>query len=182
MKKKKRKRKAANTHSKKANTPSKVSSDSKDKKPSVKGFIVALIACVPLLAIGLTLLHMGLNLDKKPCTAVTQGVVTEINQTHASHGIKYYSVTYTYEVNGHEFTGKFAESDTTYIVSFKGEDVTVCYDPDDPSHSYVKEDADAEKTGDRLLFFTGIMFVSFYILLTWFVLTLYRDVRAGKKI
>ncbi len=182
MKKKKRKRKVANTHSKKANTLSKVSSDSKDKKPSVKGFIVALIACVPLLAIGLTLVHMGLNLDKKPCTAVTPGVVTEINKTSASHGIKYYSVTYTYEVNGNEFVGEFTESDTTHVVSFKGEGVTVCYDPDDPDHSYVKEDADAEKTGDKLLFFTGVIFISFYILLTWFVLTLYRDARAGKKI
>jgi len=182
MKKKKRKRQAANKPSKKANKLLNVSTDSKDKKPSVKGYIIALIACVPLLAIGLTLIYIGMNLDKKPCTAVTQGVVTEINKTSASHGIKYYSVTYTYEVNGNEFAGEFTESDTTHVVSFKGEGVTVCYDPDDPDHSYVKEDADAEKTGDKLLFFTGIMFVSFYILITWFVLTLYRDARAGKKI
>ena len=45
----------------------------------------------------------------------------------------------------------------------------MCYDPDAPDNSYVKEDDEAEETGDRLLVGVGIMWIIFYLLLTWFI-------------
>ena len=180
MKKKKRKRKTANQTSK-VSSETKALSDSNEIKPSVKGMIIALIACVPLLILGIVLIYIGLDLDKKPCTATTQGVVTEINKTHGSHGISYYSVTYTFEVNGKEFTSKFTQSDTTRIVSIEGKGVTVCYDPDAPDNSYVKEDDEAEETGDRLLVGVGIMWIIFYLLLTWFIFSFHKELKDSQN-
>lgn len=171
MKKKKRKRRTENR-------PHKVSAESNEIKPSVKGTIVALIACLPLFILGLTLIYIGSNIDKRPCTAVTQGVVTDTAKSSASHGVKYYRNTYTYEADGREFTGEFTVSDLDH---FRYKDVTVYYDPDDPENSYVKEDADTETTADTLFVIFGIGWVGVYLVLTCFILSVDREARAGQK-
>ena len=84
-------------------------------------------------------------------------------------------------VHGKEFTSKFTQSDTTRIVSIEGKVVTVCYDPDAPDNSYVKEDDEAEATGDRLLVGVGIMCIIFYLLLTWFIFSFHKELKDSQN-
>ena len=169
MKKKKRRRQTANK-------PPKRTAGSNDVQLSAKGMVIALIACLPLLILGLALIFGGLNLGNKACTAETKGVVTEHSRTYASGGTTYYRNTYIYKVDGKDLTGEFIKSD---ISVSKNMIVTVCYNPDDPEKSYVKKYEDQNVHVGIVL--VGVLWLGIYLVLTYFVLILRRNERAKQN-
>ena len=169
MKKKKRGRQ-------KANKLPKGLAGSNDVQLSAKGMIIALIACMPLLILGLALIFAGLNLGNKACTAETKGIVTEHSRTYASGGKTYYRNTYTYKVDGKNLTGEFINSDIGVSPNMI---VTVCYDPNDPENSYVKKYQDQNVHVGIIL--VGVLWISIYLVLTYFVLILRRNDRARQN-
>ena len=151
------------------------------EKTSIKGQIIALLACVPFLLFGLALICAGIKLvsDAKPCTAKTQGIVSSVSQTrtykNGRHSRKVmYKVTYSYELNGEELTDYFVTGKHMY----RGKKITICYDPDDPEHKYVDW---YENAGDVWIIVMGIVWEAFILLIVYCIITASRKKKVSKE-
>ena len=171
MKRKKRKRSA----------PEK-SKQRSSGKSYIMGEIIALLACVPFLLMGVALIFIGKDeiSSTLPCTAETKGVINDVSRTHTfrngNHSRKYkYKATYSYEIDGIECTDYFVTAKWVH----SGKKIRIRYDPDDPENKYVKGYDDA---GNVLMLIVGIVWDAIFLLLVWFIIVMFRDARAGKKI
>ncbi len=151
------------------------------EKSSIKGEIIALLACVPFLLFGLALIFAGIKvvLDARPCTAETQGVVSSVSKTHTNKNgthsrIAMYKATYSYELNGEELTDYFVTGKYMY----RGKKITICYDPDDPEHKYVDW---YENAGDVLIIIMGIVWEGFILLIVFCIINASRKKQVSKE-
>ena len=107
------------------------------------GIFLALFALI-FLAVGILAL-LGGRAQKKRCSASASGMVAKVHMEQKPRGrgkgtVNVYTPEFTFEANGAPQT--YRASFASMRREFKeGQSVTIFYDPADPSHCYVAEDA-----------------------------------------
>ena len=121
----------------------------------VLGIIFALAGLI-FLAVGCMALMGGVQ-QKKRCTASAAGTVTAIHAQKQSRGrgkqpVEVYTPEFTFEGQTHR------SSFSSLRREFKeGQNVTVRYDPADPSFFYVEDDPNASSQGGIMCLIIGVL-------------------------
>ena len=121
----------------------------------VLGIIFALAGLI-FLAVGYMALMGGVQ-QKKHCTASASGTVTAIHAQKQSRGrgkqpVEVYTPEFTFEGQTHR------SSFSSLRREFKeGQNVTVRYDPADPSFFYVEDDPNASSQGGIMCLIIGVL-------------------------
>ena len=121
----------------------------------VLGIIFGLAALI-FLAVGYMALMGGVQ-QKKRCTATAPGTVTAITVQEQPRGrgkqpISVYTPEFTFE--GHTHRASFSSLRREYK---EGQEVTICYDPADPSFFYVANDPNASSQGGIMCLVIGAL-------------------------
>ena len=121
----------------------------------VLGIIFALIALI-FLAVGYMALMGGVQ-QKKRCTAKAPGTVTAIHVQEQPRGrgknpVNVFTPEFTFEGQTHR------SGFSSLRREFKeGQNVTICYDPADPSFFYVADDPNASSQGGIMCLIIGML-------------------------
>lgn len=157
------------------------------EKVSVKGYIVALVACVLFSLVGVMLIKAGVVsiAYARSCTAETTGTVIDVakKKRSATHSKQFrskyvYVANYSYEVNGKEFTDTFVSGEKIK----NGKTIKIRYSPDDPEHKYVKGHEGGVISSCFILIF-GIFWVALFLLIFVAVVgTIRRKISENKRL
>lgn len=120
------------------------------------------------LPIGIILIAVGIFLMTRNMDSYveTVGKVTEVYETRNQENSKVYDVTFTFTVDGKEYTGTFGEQSKEPKV---GDEIKVFYDPDDPTQT----------TDSKLGGFVAPIMIGVGVLALAFAL--FKTVKAFKK-
>lgn len=148
-------------------------------KPTRKGEIIALLACVPFFLLGVALIIIGIKeiSSTVPCTAEISGKIISVSTTHTLKNGEQTrksrnKVTYSYVLDDKELTDYFVTAKS--VAAYKN--IKIRYNPDNPEQKYVKGYDDA---GNVLILIWGIIWDGFFILIGWFIITLCRNERSA---
>lgn len=146
-------------------------------KPSVKGEIIALIACLPFLLFGAALAWAGGSMiaDTLPCTEKAQGSVTEVTKIKKTRRSTLYKAVYVWRINDEDLTDYF----TTGPGIKEGKEITVCYNPDDPKQHYVRWH---DTAGNYIVLVFGIIWSGLILLIMYCIVVGCRRERLANKL
>ena len=155
-----------------------------EKKLSLRGYIIGLLACVPFLLFGAAMIWVSISEFSytRPCTAETKGTVSDVSvkkepkrDSKNRRYIQYtYTAHYTYELDGKPVND-------TLITSKKvkeGQTIKIRYVPDDPEHKYVKGYDDA---ANWLPMVVGIVWDGIFLLIVYAIIVSLIHRLSGKK-
>ncbi|MBQ4310434.1 MAG: DUF3592 domain-containing protein, partial [Oscillospiraceae bacterium] len=140
------------------------------EKPSVRGYIIGIIACIPFLLFGTAMIFVSVNEFSftSSCTAETKGTVGDVSvkseKKRDSKNRRYtlytYTAHYTFELDGKQISDTLVTSKRVK----EGQTIRIRYDPDDPEIRYVKGHDDA---GIWLPMVVGIVWNVFFLVIIY---------------
>ena len=167
MRKKKRKNKEKNT-----------------QKPSIKGYIIGIIACVPFLLFGTAMIYVSVNEISFTisCTAETKGTVGNVSvkseEKRDSKNRRYtlytYTAHYTFELDGKQISDTLVTSKRVK----EGQTIRIRYDPDHPEIKYVKGHDDA---GNWIPMIFGIVWNGFFLVIIYWLIGSIKHILSKKN-
>ena len=167
MRKKKRKNKEKNT-----------------QKPSIKGYIIGIIACIPFLLFGTAMIYVSVNEISftSSCTAETKGTVGNVSvkseEKRDSKNRRYtlytYTAHYTFELDGKQISDTLVTSKRVK----EGQTIRIRYDPDHPEIRYVKGHDDA---GNWIPMIFGIVWNGFFLVIIYWLIGSIKHILSKKN-
>ena len=152
-----------------------------EKKSSIVGKIIALLACVPFWLIGFAFIKIGIEQisDLKDYTAKTKGVISDVTvqkkEKSAGFGyIRNYKASYSYEYNGITYTDTIESTNKLK----KGKVLRIRCNPDRPKENYVKW---YDTSGRVFLLVFGVVWDAFFLFIVYSILISFKSKISKKK-